>query len=161
MQLPLRDVARAVARVTPYTSALSDIGMGAGLNPHVRRDGGQVDIRKRPGQRLNHLGVELRPGASPQLAKAFRRRAGRPIRARTGHRVEGVGDVNDAGDERNLGAVKAVRVALAVGTLVMQFDNRDVRLEELDAAQDPRTHAGCCLIDSYSSAVSGPGFIST
>ena len=44
--------------------------------------------------------------------------------------------MHDAGGQRDLVAAQPEGVAVAVGTLVVQFDYRQVRLEERDLAQD-------------------------
>ena len=90
----------------------------------------QVDRGQRAGERVHDFGVELRAGAAPQLAQRLGRGSRRAIGARAGHGVEGVGDVDDAREQGNLVAAQAVRVAAAVGPLVMQLDDRDVRREE-------------------------------
>ncbi len=81
-------------------------------------------------QRPDDLGVELGAGAPPQLAQRVARRTGAPVRARAGHRVVGVGDVDDPRGERDVVAAQAVRVAAAVRPLVMQLDNRQVPREK-------------------------------
>ena len=108
----------------------------------MRRD---LDRRHGRRQRVHDLGIELRSRAPPQLAQRFGRAARGTIGAHRGHGVEGVGDVHDAREERNLVAAQPVRITLAVGPLVVQFDDRQVRRQEMDAAQDARADAGMLL----------------
>ena len=49
--------------------------------------------------------------------------------------------MDDAGQQRDFVAAEPVRVALAVRTLVVELDDRQVRREEMDAAQDARADA--------------------
>ena len=78
-------------------------------------------------------------------------------RAGAGHRVVGVGDVDDARGERDVVAAQSVRVAAAVGPLVVQLDDRDVRRAgTAPAARMRAPSTGCCLMTSNSSSVSGP-----
>ena len=55
--------------------------------------------------------------------------------------------MDDAREQRDLVAAQPVRVALAVGPLVVQLDDRQVRREETDAAQDARADARMLLDD--------------
>ncbi len=80
-----------------------------------RSDGGSAARPRRAGalmcgsargQRLHDFGVELRAGASPELGERVARAARRPVGARARHRVERVGDVDDAGEQRDLVAVR-------------------------------------------------------
>ena len=100
-------------------------------------------------------------GEPPELLHRLGAAARRAIGARARHRVERVGDVDDAREHGDVVAVQAVRIALAVGPLVVQLDDRQVRREERDRAQDARAVTGCCLIASNSSSVSAPGLRST
>src|SRR4029079_11845826 len=96
-----------------------------------------IEVGQRLRERVYHLRIELRTGAAPQLAQSFGGGPGRPIGTRAGDRVEGIGDVDDTGDEWNLGAAKPVRVALSVRTLVVKLNDRNVRFEKRDAAKNP------------------------
>ena len=71
------------------------------------------------------------PAQRHSSRSASARAARRTIGARAGHRVERVGDVDDAGQQRDLVAAQPVRIALAVGPLVVQLDDRQVRREEV------------------------------
>ena len=70
-------------------------------------------------ERGDDLGVELRAGAALDLRDRFLERERRAVEAVGRHRVEGVGDEDDARAERDLLAGEAVGVALAVPALVM------------------------------------------
>ena len=104
----------------------------------MRRD---LDRRHGRGERLHDFGVELRSRAAPELAQRLGAAARRAVGARARHRVEGVGHMDDAREERDFVAAQPVRVALAVRPLVVQLDDRQVRREEVDAAQDARADA--------------------
>ena len=59
--------------------------------------------------------------------------------------VERVGDVHDPGGQRNVIAAQAERVAASVRSLVVQFDDRDVRGEKGHLSQDMRANRGVTL----------------
>ena len=92
--------------------------------------------------------VRLEPGAGmgPQFSHRFGRGARRSIRASRRDRVERIRDPHDGGEERDLIALRSVRIAAAVRLLVMQLDNREVVGEEAQRLEDPRAEQRCFLI---------------
>src|SRR3990170_9130696 len=67
--------------------------------------------RKDPLDRTDTAGAELRARLPAQLLERLVERTRRAVDARRQHRVESVGDVDDAGAERDLLAPPAVRGA--------------------------------------------------
>ena len=105
------------------------------------------ELREGGGEAAHGLEVELRAGEPPQHGQRFGRRPAGAVGARRGHRVEGVGDVDDAGEQRDLVAPQAVRIAAPVRLLVVQLDDRQVRLEERHRPEDLRAEHGMALDD--------------
>ena len=97
----------------------------------------------------------------PQLAQRFLARPALAIGARAGDGVVGVGDVHDPCEQRNLVAAQTLRIAEAVWPLVMEFDDRNVRLQEGMVLGMRAPRPGCCMMISNSSSVSRPGLRST
>src|SRR5436190_7894553 len=91
---------------------------------------------ERLGERVDDVGVEFGAGAAPQFLQRFARRPRAAVRAGGGHRVVRVGDVDDAGGQRDVVAAEAVRVAAAVRALMVQLDDRNVRREERHRLQN-------------------------
>src|SRR5436190_9504870 len=89
-------------------------------------------------ERLYHLRVELAARALGDRPARVRQRGGGPVGPVCGDRVERVGDREDPRRERDLLALQAVRVALAVPALVVVLDDVGRRLEEGDPAEDLR-----------------------
>src|SRR5262245_32867933 len=108
---------------TPATrERLGNAGLGGGF---FGNDGG--DHGKRAGQRADHLGVKFGARGVPQLAQRFVRRTSGTIRARIRHGVVGVGDMHDAGGQRDVVANQPMRIPVAIGTLVVQFYDWNMR----------------------------------
>src|SRR5262245_42538728 len=93
---------------------------------------------QRLGQRVHRRRIELRAGVALQLHQGDGRGSRRTIRTRAGHGVERVGHVHDSRVEWNVVTEQAEWVAPAVGPLVMQLDDGEVRLEERHFPQDTR-----------------------
>src|ERR687887_498332 len=94
--------------------------------------------RKDPLERGDGARAELGAGGAAKLLDRLVRRPRRAIDARRQHRVERVGDVDDARAERDLLALDPVRVAGAVPALVVVADRRHRVLEEAEAVDDAR-----------------------
>src|SRR5262249_54446695 len=75
--------------------------------------------RHAPLERGDAARAELGAGVRPQLGERGGRLEGGAVGARRQHRAERVGDVDDARAERDLLALKAVRIAGAVEPLVV------------------------------------------
>src|SRR3954451_11218445 len=91
------------------------------LEPRARHAAARSVARERfvgVGEDTDDHGVELAPGAAPQLAEALVVGHPEPVRARSDHRVERVADRDDPGAERDLALEESVRVAGAVPALV-------------------------------------------
>src|SRR5215213_6820512 len=102
------------------------------LASNVGREAG-----KGSSQGADDFGMELRPRAAPQLAKRVAGRPGAAVGACAGHRVVGVGDVDDPGDQGNVVTAQAVRIAAAVRPLMVELDDLEVTCQEGHRAQDP------------------------
>ncbi len=89
-------------------------------------------------ERARQLGVELGAGAALQLDERLLDGERRPVRARRGHGVEGVGDAEQPRLERDPVPAQPVRVAAAVPALVVVEHVRQRRLEVLEALDEPR-----------------------
>ena len=80
---------------------------------------------------MHHRGIELRAGPGPEDLNRLLVPRGGSVGPQRGHRVEGVGDGDDAGAERNLLAPEASRIAGAVEALVVVTDDRgELRVAE-------------------------------
>ena len=90
-------------------------------------------------ERVDDLGIELDPGELAELAERLlvgqRLHA---VRARGRHRLERVGDVEDAGQLRDLLAQEPVGIARAVVPLVVVANDRQLRGQPLDRGDDLR-----------------------
>ena len=82
-------------------------------------------------ERAEDLGIELRARDAAHLGEDLGARARGAVDAVRAHRVEGVGDRDDPGEERDVAAGEAVRVATAVEALVVVAhaveDGRELR----------------------------------
>ena len=99
------------------------------------------ELGQRGGDAADGVEIELRAGEAPQHGQRVGRGPPGAVGAGARHRVERVGDVDDAREQRDLVALEAVRIAEPVRLLVVQLDDRQVRLEEGDRAQDAARRA--------------------
>ena len=102
-------------------------------------DGG---LGQRDAECVDRGGIELRASVALQLHEGNRCRARRTVGAGTRHGVEGVGHVHDPRVERNVVGQQAEGIALAVGPLMVQLDDREMRLEEGYLAENAGAKAG-------------------
>src|SRR4051794_11670208 len=93
---------------------------------------------------LDHARVELSPRAARELRTRLLDRQRGAVDAVDRHRLVGVGDGEDARLERDLVADEPVRVAAAVGTLVVRDDPRGDVLH-VGPVHDQRAHLGVLL----------------
>ena len=91
--------------------------------------------------------MELGAGAAPKLAEGLGRGPGLAVRACARDGIVGVGDVHDAGGQRNVIALQPVRVPATIGTLVMQLDDGDMTREERHGTEDARAERRMQLDD--------------
>ena len=108
-----------------------------------------------PDERIDHDRVELDAGELAQLGERLlggeRRHA---VRAGGGHRLEGVGHVEDAGELRDLVADEPVRVARAVVPLVVVPDDRQLGASLVTGAMICAPSTGCAFMIIRSSLFS-------
>ena len=90
-----------------------------------RRDGGKAAVVA--DEASDRSGVELRPGLAREHVERALVAGRAAVGAVGGDRVEGVGDGDDAGAERDLLAGEPVRIALPVEPLVVVADHRGDR----------------------------------
>ena len=82
----------------------------------------------RPDEGVHDVRIELDAAELAQLGqRLLGRERGHAVRPGGGHRLEGVGHVQDAGQLRDLVADEAIRVARAVEPLVVVADDRQLR----------------------------------
>ena len=86
--------------------------------------------------RVDNLGVELRPGVPLQFFERDGRPHGQPVRAIADHRVERIGDRDDARGERDLRRRQPIGIAAAVEALVMSANRRRVMGEQGNGGDD-------------------------
>ena len=93
---------------------------------------------------VDDLGVELDAGELAQLRdRLLRRQRRHPVGPGGRHRLERVGHVQDPGQQRDLVADQAVRVARPVVPLVVVADDRQLARQPLDLLDDlPRPGPG-------------------
>src|SRR6266567_3112468 len=88
-------------------------------------------------QGLNSVGIELLRSDSHNFAQRRAKRDGLTIRALTSHGVESVSQADDSYLHRNIFVEKSIRIAGAVGALVMPAHNlRNAWPRELNAGND-------------------------
>src|SRR4029079_184309 len=85
---------------------------------------------------LDHVRVELRPGALTETLAGVRGGEARPVRTVRGHGVVGVAAKDDARIARALLAAQPVRIAEPVPALVTRADDRPHVSELLDRGED-------------------------
>src|SRR5579883_2183815 len=90
----------------------------------------------KPREQLYNLRVELRSRVFAEHLDGALVAEALAIRAVSGHRVVGIGDVNDARLDRRLLAFLSGRIAAAVPVLVMQLHSGEVRRETAHTFQD-------------------------
>src|SRR5215207_3090156 len=133
-----RPVPPPVTRTTRPASA-SGAKIAEGTGGSLCRGG---NLLQRQHERRDDVGIELRPGARPELLDrliAGHRPAVGPV-AR--HRVEGVADAHDPRPEGDLVAGQLVGVAASVEVLVRGADQHRHRDEGRGARQDPLADHG-------------------
>ena len=87
---------------------------------------------------VDDRGRELRAAVESDLVGRFLQRPGAAVGAVRGHRVDGVGQADDRGLERDPVAPQAVRVAVAVPALVVVEHRGHRGVEPVEPADDPR-----------------------
>ena len=126
----------AQGAVEGVAERLADAALADGLQAVAAADVG-----------VDHQRVPLGPGPlAEDLVDALGRHRG-AIRPRGAHRVEAVGDREDAGQQRDGVPLQALGVALAVVALVVVEDAREQVVDRVevgqDAVADDRRAAGC------------------
>ena len=101
--------------------------------------------RQDPLERADAARAELGAGGAAELGERLLERPGGAVDPRRQHRVERVGDVDDAGAERDLLVPEPVGVAGAVEALVVMADRRHGVAEEAEAVDDARALVGVAL----------------
>ena len=107
-------------------------------------------------EELRDLRVELRAGAGRDLDERMVDREHGPVGPRRGHRVERVGDGEEARLDRDRAAAQPRRVAVAVPALVMEEDVRERPWAERIGRTSSAPARGWLRIAPSSSSVSGP-----
>ena len=106
---------------------------------------GQRVERQDPLERRDAARAELGARGLAELRERLVERPCGAVDARRQHRVERVGDVDDAGAERDLLAPQPVGVARAVEALVVVADRRDRVAEESEPVDDAGALVGVAL----------------
>ena len=104
--------------------------------------GGRLSTGRIRSSAPTHRGQNCDARCPPQLGERLGRRPRGAVDPRRQHRVERVGDVDDAGAERDVLAPQAVRVAGAVEALVVVADRGHGVVQEAEAVDDPRALVG-------------------
>src|SRR6185369_13259441 len=89
-------------------------------------------------ERVDAQLTEVRAAAAANLLERLLEAALLAVEALRGHRVEGVGDMDDPRDERDLVTEQAVGIAPAVHALVVVADARNDLVEVAEPLDDPR-----------------------
>src|SRR4051794_12482100 len=128
------DSASAIARREPSATAAGSGGDWVLARPRL---GPLLALAvERADQDLGHLRVELGAGVLAELANGLAVIHPPAVGAVGHHRVVGVAGEDDAGPDRDLLALQAVRVAAAVEALVLAADDASHRAEARDRSQD-------------------------
>ena len=134
----------ARTRVIGNAALERKLALEVGLVGVAERDATSLDHLH---ERLDHLGIELRPGHASELDDCSLG-ADRPaIGVARGHDVVGVGDRDDARPERDFVARKAMRVPVTVDTFVVADDDVRDRAVALDPADELGALLGMQLDD--------------
>src|SRR5579862_4988156 len=88
-------------------------------------------------EHVDQVRVPLGAGAALEAALRFLGRKRRPVRPRREHGVVSVGDGENAGEERNLLALEAVRIAFSVPSLLVVPDQRQELVRAAERHADP------------------------
>ncbi len=97
------------------------------------------------GKRRDNALVEVRSGVAPQFDHRFGGGHRGPVGTSARHRIERVGDADDAGADGDVVALEAIGVAQAVWSFVVQFDDGQIGRQERQRLQDPRPVVGVRL----------------
>src|SRR5689334_4062861 len=135
---PDSSVRRTSLRMLAWSSAIRTFAMASGGGDDEVTHRARIDV----GQRRRALGVELGARAGEDLVDRRVERAARTVGAVARDRVDGIGDGEDPGPERDLVLAQPVRVAAAVPALVVVQYDVDGAVEEGDRVEDPRPGLG-------------------